>query len=163
MEWIVAIVIGGLLWHFVIRHAVKAADDGPEPAPKPVTTSAPTFTWPELGNYEFDVVGESYHQNTLAAMAGNHGAKSAAVYTTAHIVPDANNQYDDKAMRIDIAGHPVGHLSREDARSFRRRLSSKQLGITTTSCGALIVGGHVDKVGNKMSYGVRLDIKPFDA
>lgn len=163
MEWIVAIVIGGLLWHLVIRHAVKAAAAEPNPAPRPVTTPVSTFTWPDLGNYEFDVVGESYHQKTLAAMAGDHGAKSAAVYTTAHIVPDANNQYDDKAMRIDIAGHTVGHLSREDASSFRRRLDNKKLGITTTSCGALIVGGYVDKAGKKMSYGVRLDIEPFDA
>jgi hypothetical protein len=118
--------------------------------------------WPPLGEYDFDVVGEGFCQPQLEAMAGDHGTNSAEVYTTAYLVPDDQNSHDDKAVRVDIGGFTVGHLSREDARSFRKRLSAKKMSGATTSCKAVIMGGFTNRAGEKASYGVRLDIKPFD-
>mgnify|MGYP001559983170 CR=1 FL=1 len=124
------------------------------------------YTWPQLMQYEFNVVGESHYQAAIAKLAEEQEAK----YTnapdaeieplTAYLIPDDHNQYDDKAVRVDIDGMQVGHLSREDARSFRRRLSSKKLSGKTTACSALITGGH-EKNGERMSYGIVLDIEQF--
>ena len=76
------------------------------------------------------------------------------------LVPDDSNKYDDKAVRVDIEGSTVGHLSREDARSFRRRLGAKRLSGQITSCRAIICGGGV-RDGEKCKYGVYLNIKEF--
>jgi hypothetical protein len=119
------------------------------------------FQWPALNEYDFEVVGESFYQEQLERMAGGHGLDSANVHKIAYLVPESNNPHDDKAVRVDIDGYTVGHLSRDDARSFRRRLSSKKMSSETTSCHALIMGGHTNPQGEKMHYGVRLDLKPF--
>lgn len=121
------------------------------------------FQWPALDEYEFEVVGESFYQNTLQRLAGEHNNEAARVCTTATLVPENDNKHDDKAVRVDIEGHTVGYLQRDEARSFRRRLGAKKLGASITSCGARIMGGFTDKHGKKASYGVRLDIKPFNS
>lgn len=120
------------------------------------------YEWPSLDEYEFEVVGESHYQDVLRHLAGEHGTSSANAQHRAILIPYDNNRYDDKAVAVAINGQLVGHLSREDARSFRRRLGQKGLSGQSTSCGALVVGGWVDRAGEKKSYGVKLDIKPFE-
>lgn len=123
------------------------------------------FALPELNEFEFEVVGESYYQPALAKLANEHAdstvGNEAAKPLTAHLIPDDFNEYDDKAVRVEINGLQVGHLNREDARRFRRRLSAKKLTGQTTTCGALITGGHVVN-GKQMHYGAVLDLKPFE-
>ena len=123
------------------------------------------FAWPALNEFEFEVVGESYYQSALASLASEHpdsdSFSEAAKPLTAYLIPDDFNQYDDKAVRVEINGLHIGYLSREDARSFRRRLGAKKLTGQTTICGALITGGHVVD-GKKMHYGAILDLKPFE-
>ena len=125
--------------------------------------STATHHWPALGNFEFEVVGESNYQKAIAAAAGSHGTQSADVQCLATLEPEDDNPYDPKAVAIRIQGTLVGYLSREDARSFRRRLGQKRISGQVTTCDALIVGGGTRKNGEKLHYGVKLDIKPFDA
>jgi hypothetical protein len=132
--------------------------------PKTMPASVPTgecFHWPELGGFEYSIVGTSFYQDALQEIAGEHPGKMARVRTIAHLIPDPKNKFDDKAVRVDIAGHTVGHLSKEDARSFRRRLGAKKIGPNTTTCAAEVWGGNVDRSGKEWGYGVKLDIKPF--
>ncbi len=118
--------------------------------------------WPEPKNGdECDVVGEANYQTALRALAGDHGNHESMQQFTAHLIPEDDNPYDDKAVRVDIAGKTVGYFSRDDARSFRRRLGAKKLTGQTTTCGARITGGWLTKSGDRVSYGVRLLIKPF--
>ncbi|MDO8458528.1 MAG: HIRAN domain-containing protein [Burkholderiaceae bacterium] len=125
--------------------------------------SQPIHHWPSLGYFEFDVVGESYYQSNLKQIAGDHGKQSAEVTTIATLMPDNDNKFDKNAVRILVAGRTVGYLTREDAPRFRRRLSSCKLGSTAlTTCDALVVGGFAKKNGDTASYGLQLDIKPFD-
>ena len=42
--------------------------------------------------------------------------------TTAVLVLDDDNPYDNKAVRVEIDGYLVGHLSRENARQYRKKL-----------------------------------------
>lgn len=124
--------------------------------------SEPPFHWPTLGEYDFEVVGESNYQRALQRLAGNHGTESADVEVVAELHPEDNNRHDPKAVAVRVGGQTVGYLSREDARSFRRRLGQKGLSSVTTTCGAQIVGGGTRRSGEKLSYGIRLDIKPFE-
>jgi hypothetical protein len=120
------------------------------------------YTWPSLGDFEFEVVGESNYQNAIRSAAGDHGNESPSGQYTAKLVPENDNQFDKLAVRIDINNMTVGYMSKEDARSFRRRLSAKKLGGKITTCDAEITGGYLMKDGNKANYGVCLDIKPFE-
>lgn len=103
------------------------------------------YAWPPLMEFDVDVVGESYYQDAIEIIAKQLEAKydnnpnEELQPLTAYLVPDDNNSYDDKAVRIEIKGMQVGHLSREDARSFRRRLGSKKLTGQITTCGAMII------------------------
>ena len=122
----------------------------------------PSHVWDSKGDFEFDVVGESFYQDNLRKFAGVHGDEPANEEVDAYIVPDNDNEYDDKAVAIYVNGHKVAHMSRTDARKFRRRLSSKKLGGATTQCKAIITGGGLQKrSGQRYDYGISLDIKPF--
>lgn len=133
-----------------------------EPPSPASTTSGSTFRWPSTGAFMFDIVGESYYQSALKALAGEHGDREPQGDYEAVLIPDDGNEHDDKAVRVEINGQTVGHLSSGDARSFRRRLGAKQLKGQRTACGARIVGGWVKKTGERVSYGVQLNLKTFD-
>lgn len=120
------------------------------------------FRWESEGEFAFEIVGESHYQKALKSLTGDHGDTSPNKKATAVLIPETGNPHDDKAVRVDIQGMTVGYLSREDARSFRRRLGSKKLSGQITLCNAMIVGGFVMKNGVRASYGAKLDIKPFD-
>ena len=126
------------------------------------TTAKQPFHWPELGEYDFEVVGESNYQGVLERLAGDHETESTDVEIVAELELENNNPHDPKAVAVRVRGQTVGYMSREDARSFRRRLGQKGLGSSTTTCGAQIVGGGTRRNGEKLSYGIRLDIKPFE-
>jgi hypothetical protein len=140
----------------------RSGEDSSHSERKPVSQRGESaFRWPSRDEYEFDIVGESHHQMVLSRLAGDHGTESARAEHEAILVADDNNPHDEKAVAVFMSGELVGHLSRDDARSFRRRLSQKGFSGQATSCGALVVGGWVDRSGQKMHYGVKLDIKPF--
>jgi len=124
------------------------------------------YRWSDDGNFDFEVVGESYYQSDLRVLAGEHDDKGCRVYGTAVLMPENDNPHDDKAIAVYVKvaenepGRKVGHLSRHDARSFRRRLGAKGLTNKPTLCDAVIVGGKLMK-GQRQNYGVWLDMKPF--
>jgi hypothetical protein len=137
-------------------------------APARVRTAKPsqrvahrgTHHWETTGDFAVHVVGESHYQRQLAALAGEHGTKRARVEQVAELVLDDSNKFDAKAVAVVIGGQMVGHLSRDDARSYRRRLGQKGLAGVTASCSAIIVGGGT-RGKTKHSFGVMLDLKPF--
>jgi hypothetical protein len=106
-------------------------------------------------------VGEAQYQEAIRRLAGDHGTSSADAEHEAEIVPEDDNRFDPKAVAVRIRGERVAYLSRSDARSFRRRLGQRQLSGQTTSCRACICGGGTRRNGEKLFYGVKLDIKPF--
>jgi len=115
--------------------------------------------WHDNGNFDFEVVGESYYQAHLNALVASAYGEWVEVHHIATLLPEDNNPHDDKAVSVHINGKQVGYLSREDARSFRRRMSAKRITGPTT-CPALIRGGGL--INNRPApYGVRLDMKPF--
>ena len=143
----------------------RGADERPSPPKSQSAQSPPTNSkhrWPELGRYELEVVGESHYQSVLTRLAGDHGTEAAEVGYEAELVPEDNNSFDDKAIAVRISGNTVGYLSRDDARSFRRRLAQMGLSKQVTISDAVVVGGWVDRSGGKAHYGVKLDVKAFE-
>ncbi|MFZ5855105.1 MAG: HIRAN domain-containing protein [Chloroflexota bacterium] len=77
---------------------------------------------PEEGGVDLDVVGEShYHADLAGLMAALRPDPDASeVWTAARLVREPQNQYDRNAVRVEIHGRLVGHLSREDAEDIQR-------------------------------------------
>jgi len=147
------IAVGALyawIWPYFARKEVGQA---------PIDVAA-VYRWPERGDYEFEVAGESFYQHALAKHA-RHIQPYEATEVVALLLPTNSNPHDPLAVEVRVEGDLVGHLSRDDARSFRRRLSSKGMSNATTACSARIVGGGA-RAGAQYFYGLELDIRPFD-
>lgn len=129
---------------------------------RPPATAAPLsdihpLHWPSRGDFEFEVVGESHYQPAIRALY----ERPESTFT-ADLIPEANNPHDRNAVRVEIEGKTVGYLGREDAASFRRRLTQKRLTGCTTQCAATVSGGYERRGRGITNLGVLLDIKPFD-
>lgn len=161
-ELLVALVVAGVVYIIYAGYRQGLTGESNNHSVK-ASPEADSYRWPALGQFEFEVVGESNYQRELKAAAGDHGDDPADAHCLAALIPDDDNPHDDKAVAVSVDGQTVGYLSRADARSFRRRLSQRKLGGQTTQCDAMIVGGGRGKGGKRYSYGIRLDIKPFDS
>lgn len=75
------------------------------------------------GNETLEVVGESFHQDELIAIARAHGGgrlrDGIRVDILATLLADPSNQYDANAVGVWVDGRLVGHLSRHDAVIFQ--------------------------------------------
>ena len=115
--------------------------------------------------YPLHAVGESYYQDALRDIVENSGDPGpnwpyagAQCEVMARLVPENGNPYDDQAVRVEIGGRKVGHLSRAEARRYRRMLATNAVTVK-----ALIVGGwdHRNETYDRPrgSFGVRLAFK----
>lgn len=111
--------------------------------------------------YEFEIVGESYYQDELEQIAGPKTDESANFPCIALLICENDNPYDHKAVAIFIHDLKIGHLSRDDARNWRKRLAEDWHEEASVTVDALIVGGWKRKNGDEGSYGVKLDIDEF--
>ncbi len=110
---------------------------------------------PFIGNGEFatKVVGESFYEDNLRALCGPATNHMRQLAKTAILTLERNNPYDRNAVKVEIDGLEVGHLSRGEAAKFRR-VSGGRDG-AQFSCPALLISLR----GNAASdYGVRLDL-----
>lgn len=106
--------------------APQRQDAGPHGRPVP--------PWSEqLGNH--NIVGESFHEADFKKLAAEHGHKTVPDYgielteTRAALVPEPDNPHDSNAVAVWIDDrHPVGHLPRDIAREYSRRLESLDRG-----------------------------------
>ncbi len=110
--------------------------------------------------YDFEIVGESYYQKTLKAVAGAKEVKSKRLEVTFQVVLEDNNPHDANAVRVQVAdGHPVGHFSRQDALDLRQALAEQGVKPDSMLARGIIVGGWKNK-NDEGHYGVKLSIDP---
>ena len=164
MDFLPAIILIALVWagFRYIRPKSQITAPPARPADAPTVATPSEYRWPSIGDFDFEVVGESHYQEALRVLAGEHDECGASTACVADLIPDNNNPHDDKAVEVQVRGLRVGFLSRDDARSFRRRLGGKRLTGATTSCDAIIMGGGTRKNGERLMYGIQLDLKPFE-
>jgi hypothetical protein len=104
-------------------------------------------------------VGESYYQDNLERICGPRTAEGVERRAKAVLVFEDDNPYDHSAVRVEIDGLKVGHLSKEMAPRFRLHMRMTfPKGIKGRMiCDAEIRGGW-SRPGSQGKYGVWLDI-----
>lgn len=109
--------------------------------------------------YHVDVAGESFYDDSFKELCGERTIEGIRKEMTAQLELCDDNPHDKRAVRVTIQGYPVGHLSREDARAFRRLVRYGSLAEHEVfECAALIVGGWDRGEGELGHFGVRLDL-----
>jgi hypothetical protein len=113
---------------------------------------------------EVDVIGESAHQDTLLALTGGRRSYAGAdVFTVAELAAGP------REVEVRIDGMPVGHLTREDADTYRALFGYVEREDGTLTCEARIVGGWDRGRDDVGAFGVRVllprldDVPPGDA
>jgi hypothetical protein len=97
------------------------------------------------------VVGTSFHQDELEVIAGGRNfAGTRRRLLTVTLIREPDNPYDENAVRVDAAGVPVGHLSREDAPQFHSIIQH------AATCRAELVGGWDQGRGDRGSIGIEI-------
>ncbi len=137
-------------------YALNPSESPPQRGPVPKGI----YEWPDDG-HECDIVGESYYQDSIKSLAGPNGEYVRNKKYQAFLMLEDDNPHDSQAVRVDIEGMTVGYLGRDDARSFRCKLSAKKLDGQMTACKAWITGGRGPN-GGKRSYGICLGIEGFE-
>lgn len=125
---------------------------GREAAPPPAEP-LPRHRFPSEGAFQ-SIVGESNYQPAIEAVAGGRTPDGADQFTEAQLVLEDENRYDDQAVRVDIGGRPVGYLSRQDARKYRRVLEELGVGRVIGVCDAWVRGGWDRGPSDRGDFGV---------
>ncbi len=101
------------------------------------------------------VVGVSFYQEALEKICASRREEAHGLFKEATIVPDDDNPHDFHAVRVEIGGEKVGHLSRKNAIVWRSKMmSDNHSGMIR--CPARIAWDRAyDRAG---SYGVWLDL-----
>jgi hypothetical protein len=160
MEFLPLILAIGVIY-LVLRKAFKSLFSLDAGATRKTKIPENVFEWPDTGKFDCDIVGESHYQFAIKQLAGSNNEYVEDKEYRAFLIPEDDNPHDNKAVRIDINSSTVGYLSRDNARTFRRRLGAKKLTGQITSCKAVVTGGQPWE-GNTSYYGVCLNIKDFD-
>jgi hypothetical protein len=114
---------------------------------------------PGGGTFSVGVVGESYRQHALKALAGDRRQRGEQVFFSAVLVPEPTNQFDSNAVRVHIQGGAhVGYLSREDAIDYRAGMAVLIARHAAGLCPAKLIGGG----SGKPTIGVVLDLASPD-
>lgn len=121
-------------------------------------TGGPFSHYTGIGEYEFDIVGESHYQDALERIAGPRTDAGVEFECVALLICENDNPYDKNAVAVTINDEKVGYLSRDDAVEWRELLADEWVEESPVTVDALIVGGWDRGANDKGSYGVKLDI-----
>jgi hypothetical protein len=145
-----------------------APDDSPKPggprarrwrdAPQPAQKTSESVPFKRYGSgFAVAVVGESHYQDHLRSFCQVRES-SADLRFRAFLYNEDDNPYDDQAVRVEIQGGTVGHLSRKDARAYRQWLARERPGANVLTCEANVRGGWDRGPGDRGMFGVWLDL-----
>jgi hypothetical protein len=109
---------------------------------------------------EVEVVGESYRQDALAAIAGPKGFDGKEHFVGVTLRCEPTNEHDANAIRVECHGQLVGFVSRDHAVMISPALQQSCGGVIEAR--GLIVGGWDRGDGDVGSYGIRAWISQRD-
>ena len=104
------------------------------------------------GEYEFDIVGESFYQDALGQICGGKLPEGQDHECVAYLVPEPENPHDANAAAVYIDNLKVGHIAAVIAPRISKALAGR---IATVD--AMIIGGWISDRGDG-HYGVKLDL-----
>lgn len=105
---------------------------------------------------DFEIVGESFYQENLLAIAGGYSRDGHRTQCIATLLFDAENPHDENAVRVEIDGKTVGYLSASHALRYRKVLAKFDRP-GPLQCEAIIVGGSKSNQHNQTHFGVKLE------
>lgn len=108
----------------------------------------------DTGDFDQEVVGESHYQADIKAIASRLPEDSHFVQSV--LCPEDDNEHDENAVAVKIAGVKVGYLPRDAARAHRKMMKKNNLP-RESKCPAMISGGEDGKY-----FGIWLGIDEID-
>jgi hypothetical protein len=153
----------------VVYAIIKSNPNQPKPLPLPsgvpyepkLPDSAPALHWSDDGRFMVELINESRYQQTLQALAGQHGDAAAAAPYLATLMPDDRNAYENEAVAVFLAGRLAGYLAPKAAIKLRELLRKKEAAGQLSTCDAQVRGGALWQ-GKRLSYVVVLDVEPLE-
>ena len=131
--------------------------------PRGELRGAPSIHWPPKGQFDFEVVGESFYQEAIQRqfVVQNELVKGGGTLV-AELIPEDDNPYDGNAIAVFINDDLVGYMSRNDAKSFRIRLSKHGISKKISTCNAVIQEHERSSINDGgCMYSVWLDLQLF--
>ena len=104
------------------------------------------------GSFALEVVAESRLQVEPGRLSGHRRPEGFDEEFAVILVPEPNNPHDSDAVRVEIGGVTVGHLHRDDAAAYRRRLGDR-----SATCRARVRGSWDRGEGDAGDFGIWLD------
>lgn len=114
------------------------------------------------GEFPLACVGESHYQAAFERSCGGRTEDGESRDVVAVLVLDDENPYDSDAVRVEVQGHVVGYLSRQDARAYRELLSAANCS-DSLECLGVIRGGWDRGPRDRGHYGIYLDLPLYDS
>ncbi|HNB51327.1 MAG TPA: hypothetical protein PK530_05270 [Anaerolineales bacterium] len=106
--------------------------------------------------YPVEVQDEARYRENLAYLLER--SEGAPQDLTARLILEEDKEIDTSAVRVEIEGQTVGHLSEAEAKLYRAKLVSLCLSEVIGTCAAHIRLEPREKEGTTTKYAVRLDI-----
>lgn len=110
---------------------------------------------------EQEVTGESHYQPALAEVSNHEDGVVRRRDVVAVLVPEPENTYDRNAVRVEVFGRKVGYIPREDAEDVSPMLLALRKQGLLVGSRAEIIGGGLGHSGDKLSFGIRLQIEDY--
>jgi len=112
--------------------------------------------------YTLEIVEESNHQNHLKRVCGGYSKEGSNHEETAELHYHKKKSESEHSIRVIIKKKPVGYLSSDDAKRYKKRL--KRLGEEgiVIQCNAKIFGGTKLGLFDRSSFEVWLDLSIED-
>jgi len=92
------------------------------------------------GDLRIAAVGESFYQPALLAICGARAGEEVGHECFAALVLEPDNPHDPNAVRVEVQGRQVAHLSRSDALAYRPALVAVEAAGRVIICPAFIAG-----------------------
>jgi hypothetical protein len=147
-----------------MRQKVARVNASPKPADERRVLMPTCLLQREQGTPTVAAVGESHYQAPLVAICGRRDGEAVCYECEALLVVEFDNQFDENAVHVEINGHIVAYLSREDAIAYRPLLLDLHKAGFMGTCRALIVGrDRRDPETQTINLGVCLDLADADA
>jgi hypothetical protein len=122
------------------------------------STSSPTVCQCGDGNFDFEIVGESFYQDRLRQISSGRRERGEQNVTfVCHLRFEINAHTHLPAICVDASGgRTVGHFAAEQAEVYAPLVHEIEQSGRRAECVAELFGGYTDRP----TFGVWLDFKP---
>lgn len=110
------------------------------------------------GDDRVAAVGESFYQPALLAACGAHRGEEVGFECVAVLIAEPDNPYDSNAVKVEVGGRQVAHLSRADAVAYRAAVRAAAASGMVIACPAFIAGRGAS--GETPNLGIFLHVPP---